>query len=89
MRLLTVTLSLAALAVSSGSEAQVNRAAARADCRSDFQRLCSRISPGGGRIANCLRNNLEKLSAKCRAHVETAGRPEREASQPPAETGAK
>lgn len=35
MRLLTVTLSLAALAalaVSSGSEAQVNRAAARADC---------------------------------------------------------
>lgn len=40
--------------------------AVAAACRADIQSHCTGISPGGGRIAICLRDNREKLSGPCR-----------------------
>ncbi len=34
-------------------------------CRSDYERLCSTIRPGGGRILNCLQDHMRDLSLPC------------------------
>jgi hypothetical protein len=34
-------------------------------CRWDIGRLCSGVSPGGGRVLNCLRRNESNLSREC------------------------
>jgi hypothetical protein len=35
-------------------------------CRTDYERHCHDIQPGGGRILGCLSANAEKLSPACR-----------------------
>lgn len=40
-------------------------AAARQACRSDLQRFCAGVQPGGGRIAQCARENFRQLSDGC------------------------
>jgi Cysteine rich repeat len=34
-------------------------------CRADYDRLCSGVQPGGGRILACLQNHLNQLSTAC------------------------
>jgi hypothetical protein len=34
-------------------------------CRGDYDRLCSGVQPGGGRILACLQNHANQLSAAC------------------------
>ena len=34
-------------------------------CRTDFERHCHNVQPGGGRILGCLSANAEKLSPAC------------------------
>ena len=34
-------------------------------CRGDYDRLCSGVTPGGGRVIACLRSNANQLSAAC------------------------
>jgi hypothetical protein len=41
-------------------------------CRSDYDRLCANVQPGGGRILACLSANLQNLSAPCRAAMPEA-----------------
>jgi cysteine rich repeat protein len=41
-------------------------------CGPDLQRLCPDVKPGGGRIAECIRENVDKLSPACREAVKTA-----------------
>ncbi|MEM9358864.1 MAG: cysteine rich repeat-containing protein [Pseudomonadota bacterium] len=38
-------------------------------CGGDVSRLCSNVFPGGGRIAQCLLDNVERLSPGCHAFV--------------------
>jgi len=42
---------------------------ARQACRADYSRLCSGISPGGGRVRKCLNDNFDVLSAACKQAV--------------------
>ena len=35
-------------------------------CRTDYERHCHDVRPGGGRILGCLSANAEKLSPACR-----------------------
>jgi len=41
-------------------------------CRSDYERLCATVSPGGGRILACLQRNAAALSTGCRASMPAA-----------------
>ena len=34
-------------------------------CRGDYDRLCSSVTPGGGRVIACLQSNASQLSAAC------------------------
>jgi hypothetical protein len=34
-------------------------------CRSDYDRLCAGVQPGGGRVLACLQNHVSQLSAAC------------------------
>jgi hypothetical protein len=41
-------------------------------CRTDYERLCHDVQPGGGRILGCLSASAEKLSPACRAALPDA-----------------
>jgi hypothetical protein len=34
-------------------------------CRSDYDRLCGDVMPGGGRILACLQNHADQLGSAC------------------------
>jgi hypothetical protein len=34
-------------------------------CRGDYDRLCSSVQPGGGRVLACLQSHSSQLSAAC------------------------
>lgn len=51
------------------------RALARAGlraCGGDIARLCPGVVPGGGRIAQCLTDNRDRLSPSCQRYVDLA-----------------
>jgi len=41
-------------------------------CKTDYERLCHGIQPGGGRILTCLSASAEKLSPSCRSALPDA-----------------
>ncbi|MET0676671.1 MAG: hypothetical protein ABW175_12815 [Bradyrhizobium sp.] len=47
--------------------AKAQDAAVRQACSSDFRAVCSGVSPGGGRIKQCMVDNFDKLSDGCKA----------------------
>ena len=44
-------------------------------CRFDISRFCSDVSPGGGRVADCLKANQDDLSPECKDGLRRASRP--------------
>jgi hypothetical protein len=38
-------------------------------CRADVERLCKDVQPGGGRIAQCLKDNEASVSPACKEHL--------------------
>ena len=60
-----LVLGLAAPAVAEDKEEE-----ARAACTSDYQKFCSSVIPGGGRIQSCLQKNADKLDASCKSFLD-------------------
>lgn len=68
---LVAALVIAALAVSL-SLASAQDSAAREACKPDYQKFCSNVTPGGGRIKKCLADNFASLSDACKQVVGAA-----------------
>lgn len=43
------------------------------ECKADMQQHCSNIQPGEGRLATCLKDNEQQVSARCRQAIEDVG----------------
>jgi hypothetical protein len=43
--------------------------AQRAACEDDYKQYCPDVVPGGGRIIACLKQNIAKISEKCRKTI--------------------
>lgn len=41
-------------------------------CRGDYDRLCSGVTPGGGRILACLQSHVSQLTPACAAAMPNA-----------------
>lgn len=46
--------------------------AMRGACRADIEQLCSGVEPGGGRIAQCLREHADRVSDTCKSAMSQA-----------------
>jgi hypothetical protein len=68
MRFSSTVLGLAIALFASAAMAQT--AAERAACMPDYQKYCSGVEPGGGRVIECLAKQLDKLTPECRKIVE-------------------
>ncbi len=50
-----------------------DRAALRAACQGDVQKLCAGVTPGGGRIVACMKEKRAQVSPGCGAALAKAG----------------
>jgi hypothetical protein len=68
------TLAIAALAAASATftVAAQQRDAMKA-CEPDVKALCANVERGGGRIAQCLRDNRDKVSVECKTQMQAMG----------------
>lgn len=48
------------------SMAMAQNGQARQACEADYRKLCTGVSPGGGRIRKCLNDNFDALSDPCK-----------------------
>ncbi|WP_325174827.1 cysteine rich repeat-containing protein [Bradyrhizobium sp.] len=42
----------------------------REACKADFKKFCSGVSPGGGRIVECLNKQHDSLSEACKTALD-------------------
>lgn len=62
----------AVLAVTLGSAAaNAQTGPLRQACGADVRSVCSGVTPGGGRIKQCMTDNFEKLSDGCKAALKS------------------
>jgi hypothetical protein len=66
MTRLFVAVAAFAAALSGAAFAQNLTAAQRAACKGDYDKFCSGVAPGGGRIIACLNKQRDGLSDACK-----------------------
>jgi hypothetical protein len=59
------------MGVSSAVFAEETPRQAIAACEADLAKYCAAVQPGQGRVAKCLKDNKENLSAACKADIKT------------------
>lgn len=69
MRAATIATAVMFAIVAGNAVAQT--AAEQAACKADYQKFCSGVLPGGGRVLECLAKQKDKLSPACQKVVET------------------
>jgi hypothetical protein len=57
------------MVVAEAAQPGSQRAQAREACGGDVQRLCQGVTPGGGRLVQCLKAREADLSATCRGFI--------------------
>jgi hypothetical protein len=70
---LALALAVLLLAAPGAAAAELNllqKLELRRACQADFQTACGDQKPGDGRLAQCIRDNAEKLSEPCRRAIE-------------------
>ncbi len=88
-RLAMLSVLAAGLALTTPAAAQVTdaqRSAIRSACRSDYQKNCASVTPGGAEALQCLQKNIASLSSACASAVhavETAAAPKAEPAVAP------
>lgn len=70
--MLKVSIAVVACVVgfSTAGFAQNQRGAMREACKADFEKFCSGVSPGGGRIVECLNKQHDSLSEACKTALD-------------------
>lgn len=71
MRIALSLVFLGALALSGPAIAQT--AAEKEACQADFEKFCSGVEPGGGRVIECLSKHKSELSEACQKVVTANG----------------
>jgi Cysteine rich repeat len=66
MTRLSVAVVVFAIGFSSAALAQNLTAAQRTACKPDYDKYCSGVAPGGGRIIACLNKQRDSISEACR-----------------------
>jgi|tagenome__1003787_1003787.scaffolds.fasta_scaffold20656058_2 hypothetical protein len=65
---------IGALVIAPAPDAKAQTADQRAACQGDAKKLCVGVSPGGGRILECLAKQKDKLTDPCKAVVAAQGK---------------
>ncbi|MGC1575328.1 MAG: hypothetical protein WA813_04260, partial [Beijerinckiaceae bacterium] len=70
-----ITLALLGLSAPAGAQqpSQAQISAIRSSCAADYRAHCAGVPTGGMPALNCLRQNVDKLSAACQTAVNAAG----------------
>lgn len=63
---LALVIGMALLAGHTPAGAQAGDASVREACRADYQRFCANVAVGGGRVRQCMMDNVDKLTPQCR-----------------------
>jgi len=73
-RVASLALTMAAMLSASAAIAQMSPAAMQMmkPCKPDYQKFCSTVERGGGRILACLQSHKSELSAACNAAMTKA-----------------
>jgi len=64
----------AAFVLVSLNAASAQTAEQRAACSGDVQKFCQGVTPGGGRILDCLAKQKDKLSDACKKVIAAQGK---------------
>jgi hypothetical protein len=72
---LAVTIFMVVTPAFSQAPTDVQRAAIRAECRSDYQAHCASVPPGGMASLQCLQKNMSSLSPGCQGAVRAVEAP--------------
>ncbi|MCF2521526.1 cysteine rich repeat-containing protein [Bradyrhizobium sp. G127] len=72
--MLRICLAALTLAVPTLASAQQFTAAQRDACKGDYEKYCSNVLPGGGRVIACLSKESAKLTEACKAAVSAAAK---------------